>query len=115
MSLTFETEEKAGNAVVLALVGSADLAAGEPLDRALAGVCGKRPSHVVLDLSELGYLASVCIGVIIRHQRACNDRGAKLTLAAPSPLVDGALRAAKLEKVLPIEPSVAAALASGHV
>ena len=98
-----------GSAVVLALVGSADVNGAHVLDQQLRRVVAQRPPLTVFDLSQLKYISSVGIGVLLNFRRHAEDWGGKVRLAAPSELVDGILRQAKLDAVFPIVPSVALA------
>jgi anti-anti-sigma factor len=115
----FQTIEKpesaAGHAgaMVVALVGSADVSAGAALDQQLAKLGARRPKRVVFDLSQLKYISSVCISLLLKFRTTMSGWGGKVTLAAPNDMIAGTLRHALLDKVLTIEPSVALALAAG--
>ena len=98
-----------GTAVVLALVGSADVNGAHVLDQQLRKVIAQRPPLVVFDLSQMKYISSVGIGVLLNFRRHSEDWGGKVVLAAPNEMVDGILRQSRLDSVLPIVPSVALA------
>jgi anti-anti-sigma factor len=98
-----------GAMVVLGLVGSADVNGALVLDQQLRRVVAQRPPLTVFDLSQLKYISSVGIGVLLNFRRHAEDWGGRVVLAAPSELVDGILRQARLESVLPVVPSVALA------
>ena len=112
-SLTFQTAQSPDGAIVLMPAGSAGMEAGESLDRELKKIGAAQPKHVVLDLAQVEYLSSVCIGVMVRFSQSCKIWGGRLSIATPpGGMIDGTLRHAALDKVLHIEPSVAAALAA---
>src|SRR4051794_33825402 len=71
----------ADGAVVLALVGSADVIGGQVLDQHLRKLVAARPRLVVFDLSHLKYISSVGIGVLLNFQRNSEDWGGKVRLA----------------------------------
>jgi anti-anti-sigma factor len=96
-------------AVVLGLVGSADVNGAHVLDQQLRRVIAQRPPLTVFDLSQMKYISSVGIGVLLNFKRHAEDWGGRVMLAAPSELVEGILRVARLDSVLPIVPSVALA------
>jgi anti-anti-sigma factor len=99
----------AEGALVLALVGSADVTGGQVLDQYLRKIAAARPRLVVFDLSHLSYISSVGIGVMLNYLRLSEGWGGKVRLAAPNDLVDGIFRQSKLDSILPIVPSVALA------
>ena len=99
----------ADGAVVLGLVGSADVNGAYVLDQQLRKVIAQRPPLTVFDLSQMKYISSVGIGVLLNFKRHAEDWGGRVTLAAPTELVEGMLRVAKLDTVLPIVPSVSLA------
>ena len=112
-SLTFQTAQSADGAVVLIPAGSAGMEAGESLDRELKKVGVGQPKHIVLDLAQVLYMSSVCIGVIVRFSQAVKAWGGRLSIATPpGGMIDGTLRHAALDRVLHLEPSVAVALAA---
>jgi anti-sigma B factor antagonist len=93
-------------AVVLGLVGSADVNGAHALEQALRKVVAQRPHLTVFDLSQMKYISSVGIGVLLNYRRHAEDWNGKVVLAAPSELVEGILRVSRLDSVLPIVPSV---------
>ena len=113
---TFQVVDKpaptgaADGAVVLGLVGSADVTGALVLDQQLRRIVAQRPPLTVFDLSQMKYISSVGIGVLLNFRRHAEDWGGRVMLAAPTELVDGILRQARLESVLPIVPSVSLAM-----
>jgi anti-sigma B factor antagonist len=66
--------------VVLVLRGELDISTAPELERALRDAVRERPGRVLLDLSELGFMDSTGIAVIIRAQLAGAERGRPLRL-----------------------------------
>ena len=112
---TFEVVDKpapagVAGAVVLELIGSADVNGAHVLDQHLRKAIAQRPPLTVFDLSHMKYMSSVGIGVLLNYRRHADDWGGKVVLAAPTELVEGILRVARLDSVLPIVPTVALAM-----
>jgi anti-anti-sigma factor len=111
---TFQVVDKpapagADGAVVLALVGSADVNGAHVLDQHLRKAIAQRPPLTVFDLSNMKYISSVGIGVLLNYRRHVDDWDGKVVLAAPTELVEGILRVARLDSLFTIVPSVALA------
>lgn len=66
-------------------IGRVDSATAPQLAETLRGLVDEKRCRVVLDMSELGYLSSAGLRVLIEAQRACRrwNRG-NLVLAMPS-------------------------------
>jgi anti-sigma B factor antagonist len=65
---------------------------------------------LVLDLSEVSFLDSAGLGAILSGLRLVREAGGDLRLARPSPQASAVLKLTSLSKVLPVYPSVEAAL-----
>lgn len=86
---------------VVAVAGEVDLATAPQLDAALTGLLSAGRERVVLDLSEVTFLASRGIAVLIdAHERAV-DRGVELHLVVTRPQVHRILEMTGLLAVLP--------------
>jgi anti-anti-sigma factor len=96
--------------VVVKLAGEARLnveAAGMQLDR----VAVHRPKLVVVDCSELSFISSLGMSLLVQLRRSVARNGGIVRLAAVQPLVRGALQHACLFDIMPEFPDVATALA----
>jgi anti-anti-sigma factor len=99
--LDVRTGTTPAGARVLAVAGEVDLATAPQLDAALAGLLSADRARVVLDLSEVTFLASRGIAVLIdAHERAL-DRGVELHLVVTRPQVHRILEMTGLLAVLP--------------
>lgn len=99
--LDVRTGTTPAGARVLAVAGEVDLATAPQLDTALAGLLSAARARVVLDLSEVTFLASRGIAVLIdAHERAV-DRGVELHLVVTRPQVHRILEMTGLLAVLP--------------
>ncbi|WP_260190207.1 STAS domain-containing protein [Actinophytocola gossypii] len=62
--------ENHGETVVLNVVGEVDLTTAPVLEESIATVLARRPDMVVVDLSKVGFLASVGMSVLV----GCNEQ-----------------------------------------
>jgi len=97
--------------VVVAAKGEAvvDL---EPLVSALQTVGTRKPQNVVVDLSQLSFMSSLAMGVILAFRRNILAHGGKVRVAAVQPLVLDSFRRARLDKVFDLADSLESALKS---
>jgi anti-anti-sigma factor len=68
--------------VVVHLAGEAGFRLAEPLMAALLGLSAQRSIRVVLDLSELHFLSSLAMGVLVTFRRGVVRRGGRVRLAS---------------------------------
>ena len=69
--------------IVLAVHGDADLKGADELESCLTEVIEQGPSAVVVDLSEVTFLDSMVLGVLLQGLKRLRARGGRLRLVAP--------------------------------
>jgi len=67
--------ENHGETVVLSVVGEVDLVTAPVLEESISAALARRPDMVVVDLSEVGFLASVGMSILI----GCNEQAGDTT------------------------------------
>ena len=96
--------------VIMRLGGELDLYNAEELraalDRAIAGA----PGRIVIDLSLVEFVDSTALGVLIEARAKLGDDS--LRLAAPTPETRRALPVSGLDRHLPVDDTVEAALSA---
>jgi anti-sigma B factor antagonist len=105
-----EPREAPSGVVLLALEGEFDLAAAPVLRERLetAGTGGARA--VVLDMSEVTFVDSSALRVLLRADAVLREHGVRLTLAALQPAVARLLELTRTTDALTLAPTVAQAL-----
>ncbi|HSI33289.1 MAG TPA: STAS domain-containing protein [Tepidisphaeraceae bacterium] len=96
---------------VVALRGDLGLAQERELDRALNSLTVLQ-GVVVIDLSEVGMIASLAMGALVAAQRGLRAHGAQMRLAAPHPRVLEALKRVRLDMTFGVYATVEQALAA---
>lgn len=85
------------------LRGRVDLDTIGDLDREFTRHTVTRRKDVIVDLSDVDYLASIGLRMLITAAKALNKFGARMVLLNPHPDVEDVLRTAGFDKVMPIE------------
>jgi anti-sigma B factor antagonist len=97
--------------LVAVLSGGLDGTRATALREQLLRMLRPAASRLVLDLSLVSHVAS-CLAVLVGTERRARLLGGSLRLAAVKPAVDMAVRAAGLDRLLEIFPTVQSAVSS---
>jgi anti-sigma B factor antagonist len=91
-------------ATVLKLQGELDVATAPALEEAVAMAFAAHPSSLVVDLTDLSFLDSTGIRVLVSAGRRADESSCSLVLLAPTPQVLRVLRLTGVDRLLAIEP-----------
>src|SRR5919197_2929350 len=97
--------ENVNGAVVVSLQGELDLYNADEVREALAGAVGGQPERLVVDLSEVEFIDSTALGVLIEARTRLANRRAFL-LAAPGLETRRALEISGLDRHFSIHATV---------
>jgi anti-anti-sigma factor len=104
--------EDAGDGVTVAVLkGRLDIAGAAAIDLKFNALAGGR-RLLVIDLSEVGFIASMGIRLLLMAARTVAAKGGKMALAAPNADVASVLATARIDGVVPVCDSRAAAIAA---
>lgn len=98
----------AGDAVVVAVAGELDALAAPQLDEHLTDLVAESPGVVVVDLTEVEFLDSTGLGVLIKALTGLRENGGELSLVATSPRILKVLSITGMDQVMNVGDSVAA-------
>lgn len=104
-------DELDGGITNVALRGRLDTNAAETIDMPFSVIGGSKRA-VVVDLSEVDFLASLGIRVLLTTAKAVQHKGGKLALVAPEGNVLMVLKTAGMEALIPIFPERTTAIAA---
>ncbi|MEO6885246.1 MAG: STAS domain-containing protein [Jatrophihabitantaceae bacterium] len=110
MDLTIAERIEAGHTVI-AVSGEVDLHSAPQLRDRLNAALAERGAAVVLDLSEVGFLDSTGLGVLVAARAAANDGGGAIPLVCTQDRILKLFTITGLDDVFDVHPSVADALA----
>jgi anti-anti-sigma factor len=98
-----------GASIVVRLGGELDLYNADEVRAALAGALDRSPARIVVDMSEVEFIDSTALGVLI-EARSRTGRG-RLALAAPQLETRRTLQVSGLDRHLTVHDTVDDALA----
>jgi anti-anti-sigma factor len=84
------------------LIGRLDLKGANEIDNQFSFATSSGKTPVLVDLSEVDFLASIGMRMLISNARALERRGSKMVLLKPTPLVKEALVTAGFDQIIPI-------------
>jgi anti-sigma B factor antagonist len=96
--LELESRE-VGGATVVSIHGSVGMAATEKLSRHLDEIAAKRPSLVVLDLSDMDFICSQGLGALITFDHSSKEHGGQLRLVNPRPAIRSVFETTRLDQL----------------
>ena len=104
--------ENLNGAVVLHLVGELDLYNADEIRSALEEALAQDPSRIVIEMSEVEFVDSTALGVLIEARSKLGR--STLLLAAPQLETRRTLQVSGLDRHLPVHDSVADALGAAE-
>jgi anti-anti-sigma factor len=102
-------EEIPGNVAHVKLRGRLDTAGADSIDLKFNAIAGSRRA-IIVDLSEVDFLASLGIRVLLLGARAVKNKGGKLVILSPGENVTTVLKTARTDTLIPIYADRDAAL-----
>ncbi len=97
-------------ATVLTVAGEVDLATAPALENAIDATLGGKPAALVIDLSEVSFLASAGMAALVAaHQRAGDTR---IAVVADGPATSRQLKMTNLDQVFALYSTLDEALSS---
>jgi anti-sigma B factor antagonist len=110
VELGIETSTR-GATVVVAVTGDVDIHTAPQVAERLDALRAEGCTAIVVDLSDVTFLDSSALGVLIAAHRELAGVGGGLRLAAPRPQVSQVFRITRLAEVIPLFDDVDAACA----
>ena len=108
MDLSIRVDEN-GTTRHVRLGGSCDLATAPALRQTLHGLTPPEVNDVVLDVSDLEFIDSTGLGVVLGAMRRLREGGGSLAIAGATGIVRRVLEITDLDKVIPmVDPAPAA-------
>jgi anti-anti-sigma factor len=96
---------------VVVLAGEVDATNSDELYGVLESVVAQQPRLLIVDMSELSFMDSTGLRMLLRSTRALDQQGGVLALAAPQLAVARVLQLTRADQLIPVYDSVADAIA----
>jgi anti-anti-sigma factor len=100
MELT--TEQLSDGIEKIALSGRMDSAGTQEIDLRFTGLTATRKALIVVDMSQVSFLASIGMRTLLTNAKALALRGGRMVLAGPQPMVVEVLRLAGIHSLIPV-------------
>lgn len=97
---------RTGSWTVLAVGGEIDQFTAPKLRDALLAQIGDGAANLVIDLSEVGFMDSSGLGVLVGALRRVNEGGGRIVLAGTQRPVERVLEITGLNRLFPMHPTV---------
>ncbi len=107
MDLRLENSQ-AGDATVVAVVGELDALSAPQLDEHLSEFLTDSPVQLVVDLTDVDFLDSTGLGVLIKALTHLRENGGDLALVATSPRILKVLSITGMDQIMTVGESVSA-------
>ena len=95
--------------VVLCCSGELDLLTAPILERHIVATLEKKPSAMIVDLTDVAFLASSGMGVLLAASEQVSP-GVRFSVVAIGPVTSRPMKLIGLDKVMAIHPTLTAAL-----
>ncbi|HOX37217.1 MAG TPA: STAS domain-containing protein [Candidatus Brocadiia bacterium] len=102
--------EERDNAVIVALAGRFDAASASDVKKLLKGLIADGKCRLVLELSQVDFLDSSGLGVLVTCKRLADNGGGDLRLAGADSRIETILKMTRLNRVFEIDADVAVAI-----
>ncbi len=97
---------------LVVLTGECDLNTTQALRDTLEPLAAGEPGLLIVDLSGVAFVDSTAVHVLLDVRAALADRGRRLILVSPQPVVARVLAIVGADQIIPVRASVAEALAA---
>ncbi len=87
---------------LIRLKGKLDISGTSAIESQFAGYCGGENARVVVDLSEVDFLASIGIRMLTLTAKSLASRGGKMVLLHPTPEVAHVLDVTGIAAIIPV-------------
>jgi anti-anti-sigma factor len=87
---------------LIRLSGKLDIVGTSKIETQFAAYCGGEKARVLVDLSDIEFLASIGIRLLTLTAKSVADRGGKMVLLNPNPEVHHVLDVTGIPSVIPV-------------
>ena len=110
--MDLEVQQLEGGIERVKLSGRLDSAGVQEIDHRLSALTAARQAFILVDLSQVPFLASVGIRTLLTNARVLRQRGGKMALLNPQSLVEEVLKVTGIESIIPVFHDLDAASAA---
>ena len=100
--MDLQYSELSNNIRLIKLKGKLDITGTGEIETVFAGYCGGENVRVVVDVSEVDFLASIGIRLLTLTAKSVASRGGRMVLLSPTPDVQHVLEITGIPAMIPI-------------
>ena len=104
--------EQIGDVLVISLPSRLDAASLATLERAFSAAVAGHKGKVLADMSEVGFVASLALRMLLMNQKAAQPLGGDLRLSGLQPQIAEIFRKSRFDTLFKIYPDRESALAA---
>lgn len=104
--------ELAGGIRLVKLDGKLDIHGVADVEKDLAAQASGERATLLVDLSQVGYVASIGIRLLLMTAKALKNRGGRMLILGAVPLVEEVLVLSGISQIIPLHADLESALAS---
>ncbi len=105
-------QDQAGEVAIVKLAGRLDSSAAQPAEESFARVLEGGTPHLAIDMSQLEYISSAGLRVLLVVAKKVQQAKGKMVLFGLVPHVSEVFSVSGFDKIFAIQPDAAAAVAS---
>jgi len=94
--------DRADGITLVKLAGALDLKGTNEIDLKFQGSVAPRRQPTILDLSELTFISSLGMGMMVAAATSLRRNGKRMVLLDPKPEIAEAVRHARIDSIIPI-------------
>lgn len=94
---------------LIKLIGKLEIMGTGAIETKFTGYCSGDNVYVIVDLSEVDYLASIGIRLLMLNAKSVATRGGKMALLNPIPEVQSVLEITGIPEIIPISSTLESA------
>jgi anti-anti-sigma factor len=110
--MDLQVQQLDGGIERVTLAGRLDSAGVQEIDHRLSALAAARQAFILLDLSQVSFLASIGIRALLTNARLLRQHGGKMALLKPQALVEEVLKVTGIDSIIPIFHDLDAASAA---
>jgi anti-anti-sigma factor len=100
--MEIQYSELENNIRLIKLIGNLDVIGTGEIETKFSGYCAGRNVRVVVDLSEVDYLASIGIRLLTLTAKSIASRGGRMAILNPTPEVQNVLEITGIPEFIPM-------------
>jgi len=100
--MILQYSERNNNIRLLKLIGTLDIEGTGEIESKFAAYCADDKARVIVDLSEVNFLASIGIRLLTMTAKSVASRGGKMVLLNPIPEVQQVLEITGIPAIIPV-------------